>query len=123
MTGMTRPLSDADKAELENLNAALAAAIGARRDWLDVKMREYSELQVGDDIYDVRSGRKLGVVSQLYRYWRDRDDGVRDDSHYCDYKYETSPRCFDNTSRQVGVSFGTKEHARRRAEMRVKHLT
>ena len=122
MSATQRPLTDDEKAALDALNAAVLAAIDARRAWLDAKMHECSRLQVGDDIYDVDSGRRLGTVSRLYRFWQDRDGGVRDTSPNCSYEYETSPRCFDNTSRQSGRSFGTKEDALRRAELRASLL-
>jgi len=116
-----RPLTDDEKGELAGLNAAVTAAIEARSAWLDAKMAECSRLQVGDDIYDLRSGVRLGKVSGLYRFWADRDDGIRDTSAHCDYEYETSPRCFDNTSRQMR-SFGTREDAISHAEARTARL-
>jgi hypothetical protein len=122
MSSTQRPLTEDEKGELENLTAAVSAAIEARREWLDAKMHETSRLQVGDDIYDLDKGVRAGTISSLYRYWRDRDEGVRDTSAYCDYQYETSPRCFDNTSRQYR-SFGTREDAIRHAEMRTTRLT
>lgn len=112
-----RSLTDSEKQELAELTAAISAAIQARRTWLDAKMQETSRLQVGDDIYDLDKGIKVGTVSKLYRYQQDRNP-LLDDSHYCSYEYETSPRCFDNTSRQYR-SFGTQEDAIRYAEMRV----
>lgn len=117
MSMTQRPLTENEQGELADLNTAVSAAIEARRAWLDAKMHETSRLQVGDDLYDLDKGVKVGTVSELYRYWRDRDEGVRDKSAHCDYQYETSPRCFDNTSRQ-SRSFGTREDAIRRAEMR-----
>lgn len=84
-------------------------------------MHECSRLQVGDGIYNLDTGRRLGTVSELYRYNTDRND-LLDTSVYCHYRYETRPRCFDNTSRQVGVSFGTREDAIREAEMRTSRL-
>lgn len=123
MSSTQRPLTEDEKGELADLNAAVSAAIETRRLWLDAKMHECSRLQVGDDIYDLDSGRRLGRVTELYRYWRDRDDGVRDTSVSCHYQYETSVRlCFDNTSRQVGLTCGTREDAARRAEMQVSLL-
>jgi MoaA/NifB/PqqE/SkfB family radical SAM enzyme len=84
-------------------------------------MHETSRLQVGDDIYDLDKGIRVGTISELYRYWRDRDEGVRDTSAHCDYEYETRPGCRDNTSRQYG-SFGTRGDAIHRAEMRTSLL-
>jgi hypothetical protein len=119
---MKRPLTEDETAELARLNAAVSAAIEVRRDWLDAKMHECSHLQVGDDIYDLDSGTMVGKVSELYRFWRDRDEGVRDTYVHCDYRYETSPRCFSNTSSQVGRSFGTREQAVFHAELRASLL-
>lgn len=105
-----RALNDDEQRELDALNAAVTAAVEARRDWLDAKMHETSRLQPGDDIYDTDSGRKLGRVSELYRYQTGRND-LLDTGHYCDYQYETGRLSFDNTSRQVGLSYGTREDA------------
>lgn len=116
-----RPLTEDEKGELAGLTAAVSAAIEARRDWLDAKMHETSSLQVGDDIYDVRSGRRLGAVSKLYRYWRGRDD-LLDKSACCDYEYRERGNCFGNTSSQTGLSFGTREEAARWAETRARLL-
>jgi hypothetical protein len=122
MSSTQRPLTEDEKGELADLNAAVSAAIETRSLWLDAKMHECSRLQVGDDIYDLDSGRRLGRVSALYRFWRDRDGGVRDTSVSCHYEYETHSRCFDNTSRQLGLSCGTREDAAHRAEMQVSLL-
>jgi len=122
MASTQRRLTDDEKSELANLNAAVTSAIAARRQWLDAKMHETSRLKVGNDIYDVDSGRKLGTVSRLYRFWEDRDDGIRDTSIECSYEYETMPRCFDNTSRQTGVRLGTQEDVLEHAEFRVSML-
>lgn len=113
-----RMLTDDEENELASYNAAVAAAIEARRTWLDAKMHECSHLQPGDDIYDTDTGTRLGKVSKLYRYWRDRDDGIRDTRASCEYEYETSPRGFDNTSRQTTRSFGTRDQAIRAAHLR-----
>jgi hypothetical protein len=117
-----RPLTDAEQRELDDLTAAVTTAIEKRRDWLDTKMHESSHLHPGDDIYDLQTGAKLGKISELYRYWRDRDEGVRDTSHYCGYQYETQPRCFDNTTRQIGRSFGTRKQAISYAESRLRRI-
>jgi hypothetical protein len=118
---LARRLTEDEERELSDLNAAVSAAIEARRAWLDVKMHECSRLQVGDEIYNVDRGTKLGTVVELYRYHTDRND-LLDTSVDCHYRYETAPRCFDNTSRQVGVSFGSREDALREAERRASRL-
>lgn len=116
-----RALTEDEKAELSGLTEAITAAIEARRAWLDAKMAETSALQVGDDIYELVTGVKVGVVAGLYRYWQGRND-LLDDDHYCDYRYQTYGNCFDNTSRQSGRSFGTREQASRRADAAASRL-
>ncbi|MFA4084314.1 hypothetical protein ONA92_21690 [Mycobacteroides salmoniphilum] len=117
-----RPLNADEESELEALNASVQAAIDARREWLDAKMLETSKLKVGDDIYDVETGVKLGTVSRLYRYHSGRND-LYDTHVECDYEYESRPGCFGNSSTQVGrVVFGTHEDAVRDAESRVARL-
>lgn len=106
-----RPLTDSEEWELADLNNAVSAAIAARREWLDAKMHETSRLKVGDDIYDLDMGVSVGTVTGLYRYWRDRDEGIRDTSVGCEYEYRTSARSRDNTSRQIGRRFGTRADA------------
>ena len=118
----SRRLTDAERQHLDALNAAVVQAIQARTEWLDAKMHECSRLQIGDDIYDVNSGARLGKVTALYRFWRDRDDGIRDTSLDCQYEYDMGSRCFDNTSRQPGRTFGTREEALQRAERRAERL-
>ena len=119
---MQRSLTDAERKELDALTGAVTAAIDARRAWLDKKMLECSSIKPGDAIFDLESGRQLGVVSKLYRYWRDRDEGVRDTDPHCDYEFETQTNCFDNTSRQLGLLVGTREQAAALAEARWRGL-
>lgn len=116
-----RRLTDDESAELQALNDAVTKAIAARCDWLDTKMDEVSSLHVGDDIYDLKSGRKLGKVVALYRYWSGRND-LLDNGVSCDYNYETAPNCYDNTSRQPGLSYGTRKDAAWYAEQRAAKL-
>lgn len=116
-----RPLNDDEQSQLNALNAAVQAVIDARREWLDAKMHETSKLQVGDDIYDVHAGVNLGTVSKLYRYHTGRND-LFDTSAYCNYEYQTRPGCRDNTSRQMGRPFGTREDAAQHAKSRADRL-
>lgn len=117
-----RSLTDEERAELNKLNAAVHRALEARRKWLDAKMVETSRLQVGDDIYDIGRGVKLGTVTRLYRVWRNREGGVRDNSHYCDYEYTTGALTRDNTSRQPELRFGTQDDAISEASRRLEAL-
>lgn len=120
MSATQRPLTEDEKAELADLTAAISAAIEARRVWLDAKMHETSQLQVGDDIYDLNTGSRLGKVSGLYRYWRDRND-LLDKDPYCEYYYSNLGHR-SNTSSQSGRSFGTREEALLRAEAQASRL-
>jgi hypothetical protein len=119
---MQEPLSDDDRKRLDELNNAVKVAIETRRDWLDSKMPEYAEMQIGDDVYDLDSCVKVGKVSELYRYWRDRDKGVRDDSLSIEYEFETRPNCFDNTSRLPGV-VGSRAQAKDIARARLESVS
>lgn len=110
-----RRLTDNERAELDALNESVSAAIQIRREWLDAKMHETSQLQPGDAIYDLATGRQLGIVRRLYRYHADGNQ-LYDDSPSCSYEYGTGNNCYDNTSRQPGLSFGTREEALQRAE-------
>lgn len=116
-----RPLYEFEQEYLDTMNKAVADAIAARTMWLDAKMVETSELKIGDDIYDIRSGKKLGVITGLYRY-QARQNRLLDTSIYCDYEYQTEPGIIDNTSSQPGLEFGTREEAARWTEIRAERL-
>lgn len=110
-----RNLTEEEEFQLFTLNELVAQAIAARTKWLDAKMVECSSLKVGDDIYDLRTGQKVGTVCRVYRYWAHYGE-LYDTCPYWDYDYEIDqhPQCFDNTPRQSGGHFfGTKEEARR----------
>lgn len=116
-----RPMTPEEKQHLEHLNHEVKQALSNRRKWLDQNMHDRSPLKPGDDIYDVDTGRKLGVVSKLYRYHQDRHEGIYDDHSSLDFEYETSHRGFSNTSSQYGM-FGSKEEAARRMEQKREQL-
>lgn len=103
-----RPLTDDEKAELDALNEAVTNAIETRSRWLDAKMVETSCLQVGDGIYDLDTGSRVGTVTRLYRVSAKNHNGIYDTSVSCYYEYEKAPRSFDNTSRQTGRRLGPK---------------
>ena len=107
--------------ELNRLNISVANAIHKREKWLDEKMVELSPLKVGDPIYDVWGGNKLGVIKELYRYWTDQNK-LYDQHLSWEYKYETSPNCLDNTSRQSSIRFGSREDALKYQKMKLESL-
>ena len=111
-----------DEVKLDALNKAVTDAIQERREWLDKKMAEYAEVKIGEDIYDLTNGVKLGPVSGYYRYWRDQHDGILDKSLSIEYKIETSPNCFDNTSRYGHILVGTKKSLIKRKERELQRL-
>lgn len=102
-------LSAADEAELHRLNIEVDRAIEQRKAWLDERMHSLSELKIGDPIYDLDLGKRVGVVSRIYRYHR--DDPRYDRSLYWDYEFHTGDNCYDNTSRQPERRFGTAQQA------------
>ena len=129
MSFLNRMLREDEQAELDALNEAVDEAIRKRTAWLDAKMAEVCTLKVGDDIYDLDSGRRLGIVTRLYRYWGPHDPGGEcrdpryDKSCSVEVEYSDSPGSRDNTSRHAGArSFGTKEEAAREAQRRLDRL-
>ena len=100
-----RLLTTEERSELDALNVAVADAVARRTAWLDAKMVEVARLKVGDALYDLETGRYLGVVSGIYRYHA----GDHRYDRYCDvdYRFETNPQCYDNTSRQPGLRVGS----------------
>lgn len=116
-----RPLSPEDEAELERLNAAVTAALDARTAWLDRKMAEYATIPIGGEIWDVKRGVRLGVVTEHYRY---RSSPLSDKSLNIDYRYlrEGTPNSYDNTSSQPECRFGTADDARRHAEAQLQRV-
>lgn len=90
-----------DDDELARLNAAVDAALAARTAFLDSKMAQYAVAQVGEYVYDLSLGRKLGKVTRHYRYWTSQN--VLYDRHLLiDYDFQADPDIpfVDNTSRQ-----------------------
>lgn len=129
---MTRKwLDDADKAALKALNDEVEAAVAKRTAWLDLKMLEASSLKPGDDIYDLHSGYKLGVVTQIKRYHRGNAQYDTSEDFY--YEYEETrppplpgefPRCrfLNNTSRDSStMRMGTRDEAAEAVKRRAQY--
>ncbi len=100
------------------MNQYVTDAINKRTVWLDEKMHEESKLKIGDEIWDLDEGCKLGNVSKLKRWWRG-ELGDTSLSYY--YEFQTGPYTFDNTSR-VQRSCGTKKEAAAEAKSRYQEL-
>jgi hypothetical protein len=105
-------LNPLDEQKLEVLNIEVDTAIKKRTRWLDKKMSEYSPLQIGDDIYNLKTGEKLGTVTKLYRYYQNQFEDNELSIHYV---YST-PYGNNNTSSQMLTEFdiGSKEEVKKR---------
>lgn len=102
-------------AALQLLNEEVEAVLAKRKEWMDEHMPDYAKVQVGEEIFDLRTCERLGVVTKLYRFHADRDPRY-DTSMSIEYEFETGRRgCVvfhDNTSRH-GSYFpvGTRQEA------------
>lgn len=106
-------LSEEDRSTLESLTEAVRDAIAARRQWLDAKMPEYADVPVDGELFDLETGRCVGIVLSHYRYWRERDEGVRDTMQSVEYNYLTKSGEIMNTSSQLEKFFGSQEQVKK----------
>lgn len=101
--------ANALRAELALLNTEVDDAIAKRKTWMDAHMPDFCDFVLGGPIYDGKTGKLLGVVCELYRYWA--DDARYDNQMAVDIKYRMAGlenACgihTDNTSRQTGRRF------------------
>lgn len=107
-------------AELAVLNKAVGDSITARRAWMDQHMTDYARYRIGETLYDLDTGRELGVVSALYRLWGEQDDPRYDTRMNVEYRIAVSGHAnmFDNTSRQPGLRYGNANDLARDLERR-----
>jgi len=105
--------------ELKKLNKTVERAIKDRKLWLDKKMVKYAKFKIGDEIFNIQTGECVGIVRRLFRFWEDRDEGVRDTSLEIHYEYCTGGMCYDNTSRQCHVRFGSREDMKKSLQARM----
>lgn len=91
-------------ARLQELNDAVSAAIAARCDYLEARVREHATIGIGEGIYDIRSGRCLGVVR---RRWWSIANGFT-----VEYEYETAPGIFAVSNELLGNTFGSRRDLR-----------
>lgn len=97
------------EAELKQLNETVDKALADRKQWMDDHMKDFAKYQVGEKLYDMNTGKLLGTITKLYRYWANHDP-MLDRSMHIDYIYQTSPNMNDNTSRHGGgLWYGNKE--------------
>jgi hypothetical protein len=96
--------------ELKQLNAEVDAVLAKRKAWMDEHMKDFAKVQIGEDIYDLHTKRKLGVVTAHYRYWDHQHNPLYDNGMNVECQFQPNPRekFFDNTSRQPGLWWGPK---------------
>lgn len=109
-------LDNEDAEELKRLQAAVKDAIAARTAWLDEHMPKYARYEIGEELFDLDTGRSLGVVHSHYRYWAGQNPFY--DTHMSiDYELRVLENVYDNTSRHAGrVSFGNRAELVRRKQ-------
>ena len=108
----SEPELNALRGELAVLNAEFFAAMAKRKTWMDAHMEDFARFKVGDEIFEIHSGKRLGVISKLYRYWgSNHRDPQYDTTMNIAYEYHTGNNCFDNTSRRP-ISIGTAQDLR-----------
>lgn len=109
------------QARLNELNNEVAVVLAKRRAWMDAHMAEFAKVPIGEDIYDLDTGQRLGKVIKHYRYWADRDP-CHDTSMDVHCEYNTHGNCYDNTSRQPGRWLGSRAHLERKTEADLRRL-
>lgn len=95
--------------ELDALNAEVQAVLAKRKAWMDAHMAEFARVPVGEEIYDLKTGQKLGTVTKHYRYWDEQQNPLYDTSMSVECEFEVRPNTYDNTSRHAGALwYGTR---------------
>ena len=95
--------------ELDALNAEVTAVLTKRKKWMDDHMADFAKYKVGEEIYNLQTGSRLGVISRLYRYWGEyHRDPQYDNQMNIEYEYHIGNNCYDNTSRQP-IIIGTND--------------
>lgn len=93
--------------QLELLNQAVVEAVERRTKWMDEHMSDYAHIKIGEEIYN-SDGNKLGIVTEYYRYWGNRDWRF-DTSMHINYCYKRAEGWIDNTSRQYDIFMNKKD--------------
>lgn len=77
---------ESDRIRLNELNDAIKSLVNERTKFLDECMEKYSEFKIGDDVYDIDTGLKVGVVKRISRHHR--GNAEYDTSFGCDIEFE-----------------------------------
>jgi len=118
-------MDDAKKAleaEFQLLNDEVEAAIKKRKEWIAAHLEDFSKFKPGDEIWDGRSGRKLGVCESLYHATWGRSGEVARESMGVYAQYRSQNGFMDNTSRQMDIWPCTKAEAESYAESRLRSI-
>lgn len=111
---------------LREHNEAVVAALKAREDWMDAHMTDFAKYKVGDVLYNLANGQRLGTVTNLYRPTWGHSGPREEESMHIEYEYQTGevPTSFmrDNTSRQMYLRYGTREELLRSRRFEVSYL-
>jgi hypothetical protein len=108
-------LSEDDAEALKALNDTVKNAIAARTAWLDEHMPKYAKYAIGEELFDLDTGRSLGTVHNYYRYWAEQRNPTYDTGLNIEYKLRVQENVYDNTSRHAGrISFGNRAELERR---------
>lgn len=107
-------LDEEDAEQLKLLNATIKDAIAARAEWLDERMPKYAKYAIGEELFDLDTGKRLGAVCEYYRY--NANHNPLYDTHMgIEYKLLVRGNLYDNTSRYAGrISIGNKAELERR---------
>ena len=86
-----KPVSDLDRAKLRFFNQAVESAILTRQKWLDEAVERYADVQIGEELFDLESGRSLGIVTRHLRCHRNSGSGNYYDNSMS-FSYEVRPK-------------------------------
>lgn len=95
------------RAELRAMDERIDALVAERKAWMDAHMADFAKWPIGTELFDLDSGRSVGVIAEFYRY--------PDDSMSVEYRFTNG----DNTSRYgryTPGAFGSKADLRAQLE-------
>jgi len=102
-------IPDSIKNELARLNNKVDEAIKAHTEFLDKHMHMTAAVPIGEDIYNVETGVRLGKVKEHYRF-HTKNNPLYDTNLETHCTFLAPGGIIDNTSRDY-KNYGTKEQA------------
>lgn len=103
-------MTKTEKEKLQKYIDDIEQAIKAKTEYLDSLMVKYASLKIGEELFDLTTGEKLGNVKRLYRFNGGLDYRY-DYSCECNYEYVTKHGEIKNTSSQPRLIYGSKKEA------------